>query len=247
MPWDVLQTAQLTMALRLGRLCHLAYEGEVGASAFVLRREYPFLHFLPAGNGVVAGNSGEVVVALTGTRHLLDWAHNLCDCLTEGYGGRVHEGFALRAEQVWPEILAAVHVIRTREQPLRLTGHSLGGAVACLVARRLHSFGMAQATLHTFGAPRAGDLDFVEALDAEHLRFETPADPVPVLPLGHAYVPSGIRVLLTAQGRVYVADGHPVDDLILAAECLAPGRGRDPAVDHGLQVYLRRLEVACRS
>lgn len=71
-------------------------------------------------------------------------------------GGRVHRGFVHLLMQLWEPIAAALHSL---EQPLYITGHSLGGALATLAAS-LHP----PHAVYTFGAPRIGDRTFAHAL-----------------------------------------------------------------------------------
>lgn len=64
---------------------------------------------------------------------------------------------------------------------LYLTGHSLGGAAAVLLAERLHSMGVArdQVEVVTFGAPAVGNAAFCELCkDMDHDRIVIDGDPV---------------------------------------------------------------------
>ncbi|WP_442969130.1 lipase family protein, partial [Pseudomonas sp. PGPR40] len=70
-------------------------------------------------------------------------------------------------------------------QKIIICGHSLGGAIALLLAEALRRFPDEDYNilLYTYGAPRAGDSTFVEgATDLVHHRMVNHNDPVPGVP-----------------------------------------------------------------
>jgi pimeloyl-ACP methyl ester carboxylesterase len=76
--------------------------------------------------------------------------------------------------------MAAFH---TGEQMILVVGHSLGGAIALLVAEWLRRKYGENLQLYTFGAPRTGDATFVrEAKDLTHHRMVNHNDPIPGVP-----------------------------------------------------------------
>jgi len=106
----------------------------------------------------VHADSGAVVVAFRGTeRDPRDLATDarFVKVAWPG-GGRVHGGFATALARV----ATALDTWLYRHPGAALfTGHSLGGALACLAASRLRP-----ARLATFGCPRVGDAAFVATL-----------------------------------------------------------------------------------
>eukprot|EP01065_Artemidia_motanka_P017800 TRINITY_DN21207_c0_g1_i1.p1 TRINITY_DN21207_c0_g1~~TRINITY_DN21207_c0_g1_i1.p1 ORF type:complete len:1457 (+),score=377.50 TRINITY_DN21207_c0_g1_i1:143-4372(+) len=72
---------------------------------------------------------------------------------------KVHMGFLDGAERIWWELLPALRRARASREKIRvhLTGHSLGGATAILLACFLHEAGKAEGievvSMHTYGAP----------------------------------------------------------------------------------------------
>ncbi|WP_313551399.1 lipase family protein [Pseudomonas sp.] len=70
------------------------------------------------------------------------------------------------------------------EQKIVVNGHSLGGAIALLVAEWLRRDAQGyDVLLYTYGAPRAGDRNFVEgASELIHHRLVNHNDPIPSLP-----------------------------------------------------------------
>jgi len=96
-------------------------------------------------------------------------------------GGRVHRGFQAAFQVIYRDIQSALKPYE--DQPLILTGHSLGGALATLAARELkHPGGLA--ACYTFGAPRVGDEEWVSVLKTPLYRLVNAADCVTMLPPG---------------------------------------------------------------
>lgn len=105
---------------------------------------------------------------------------------------RVHEGFGRAAAAIKADVFAGIAAWR-RQSPdntrVVFTGHSLGAAVATLLAAAYGGTGPAAAALVTFGGPRVGTAA-AEALIATrtvHTRVVTTGDPVPALPPGASY------------------------------------------------------------
>lgn len=97
--------------------------------------------------------------------------------------GRVHSGFDSAFLRVEGKIKAALVSGRFDDKPLFITGHSLGGALATLAARRLeHTGGIAGC--YTFGAPRVADEGWIGELKTPVYRLVNAADCVTMLPPG---------------------------------------------------------------
>ena len=94
--------------------------------------------------------------------------------------GRVHRGFYAEYEKVIPGIKEALAKHNKKgDKTLWVTGHSLGGAMAVLVAAELKPDG----GLHTFGQPRVGTKGFLSALDGiKYYRYRNNNDAVTAVP-----------------------------------------------------------------
>ena len=107
--------------------------------------------------------------------------------------GRVHQGFHEYTMMVYPEILEIVQKSRTAKQKkdgsfpnVYVVGHSLGGAMAVLVAEHLTADGIPVKELRTYGQPRVGNRKFRQHLEGcnigAYIRYVNNNDIVPHVP-----------------------------------------------------------------
>jgi hypothetical protein len=141
-----------------------------------------------------------VVLAFRGTQPLdfnsaptvLDWLDdfNAEPITVPGFPGQVHRGFAESVGFLFDRALAEVNRRRSgagaqATQPVLVTGHSKGGAMAALAAWKLQTGPAAtKAKVVTIAAAKTGDSAFRIAYDAQvdHTRYEYADDIVPHLP-----------------------------------------------------------------
>ena len=96
-------------------------------------------------------------------------------------GGKVHSGFKEAYEEVALDIEETLSQEEYAEIPLFITGHSLGGALATIAAKRLtHRGGLA--ACYTFGSPRVGDEKWIASIKTPIYRVVNAADCVTMLP-----------------------------------------------------------------
>jgi len=101
-------------------------------------------------------------------------------CIT---GGMVHSGFSEAFDAVSEQVQTALNEANITEKPLFITGHSLGGALATIAAKRLtHKSGIAGC--YTFGSPRVGDTNWVTGLRTPVYRVVNAVDSVTMMPPG---------------------------------------------------------------
>jgi triacylglycerol lipase len=128
------------------------------------------LHFFDKRNtqAFIAANNEFVVISFRGTepRNLKDWMNNTKISLIPGYGGSVHRGFSEALDDIWDEIVTLLSQFQDKNQPIFLTGHSMGGALATMTAVRLgEKYYQHIQGIYTFGCPRMGDGKFVQNYD----------------------------------------------------------------------------------
>ncbi len=96
-------------------------------------------------------------------------------------GGNIHSGFKAAFEEVAMDIQSTLNQDSTANKPLLITGHSLGGALATIAAKKLnHRAGIA--ACYTFGSPRVGDEDWVSNIKTPIYRIVNAADCVTMMP-----------------------------------------------------------------
>ena len=113
--------------------------------------------------------------------------------------GRAHSGFATAARALLPQVLQWLENARPDPERSILAGHSLGAALATLVATIWKP-----TWLVTLGSPRVGDADLVSTVTPAHsVRLVDCCDAVTEVPppVG-GYAHAGLRTYLTADGQV---------------------------------------------
>ena len=148
-------------------------------------------------NGLVATGWGATTVSFAGTDPLKveNWLTNVRAALSRD--DDTHTGFQEGVDAVWPRILSAIRDRDGEHRRLFIVGHSLGGALAAIAAKRLlrEQPSAEIAGVYTFGMPRCGGEQFARAyeplLGARTYRFVRGDDGVATLPpsdLGYRHV-----------------------------------------------------------
>jgi hypothetical protein len=146
---------------------------------------------------LVGKHANAIVVAFRGTMatSILDWLQDLlvkperCDPLP----GAVHAGFYKAVMSIMPGVIDAVKKLDPVANPVYVTGHSKGGAMAPIAAYLLRQAikDIKIAQVVTFAAPRPGDADFrdeYKKLAIDHISYENYGDLVPLVPADDQYL-----------------------------------------------------------
>jgi len=171
------------------------------------------------------------VVAFRGTdpRSLENWMENLDamhanapEAKANDGAGRVHAGFQDAYESVRKGLIAHLIELRSkydhmwRHFEVEITGHSLGGALATLLAVELDALGFKVVRVTTFGSPRVGDWMFADyygkKLGNSTFRITHGRDAVPQLPpriVGYHHVAT--EVFQNSTDGYVVCDGSGED------------------------------------
>lgn len=163
-------------------------------------------------SGFVASNTDHLVISFRGSDDVFDLAVNLTasqDDSHESYQGGVHQGFMTAIEGVWIELHTLINSLYLPRHTVWVTGHSLGGALATLTAKRLSTF-MDDVHCITFGQPRVGDPTFFQNYQVQHHRYVNEHDVIPKLPprgLFTRYWHVGNEELLDAAGNLASGEG----------------------------------------
>jgi hypothetical protein len=141
--------------------------------------------------GIVIAFRGTLPLNLHQIPSLRDWLGDFqADTVTsDDFPGAVHQGFRDTWSVLMPRVaaeLANQQAAGPSPRPVFVTGHSKGGAVACLAAWTLLKTGTTPSRVVTFAAAKPADADFSKAYNASgivHARYEYNNDIVPHLPL----------------------------------------------------------------
>ena len=93
--------------------------------------------------------------------------------------GKVHRGFKDALDLVWDSVVAHMVKCKASEKDIIITGHSLGAALATLVAGRLND---PTILLYTFGSPRVANSKWNSCQKFQHFRFRNNNDIVTRVP-----------------------------------------------------------------
>jgi len=179
----------MTTPLLLAQFSNLAYNDNQqfpGYQSILIDRKGSQAYFL--------FNIDTIIIVCRGTQ-VTEWQDIVADIrfklVPSSSGiGKVHKGFKASVDNVWDDIVKLFKKYPNRR--VYLTGHSLGAAMATLMAARCHrTEGMPNPVLYTFGSPRVGDLTYIRLLNSlniEHYRFVNNTDIVtrnPIFPYKH--------------------------------------------------------------
>ena len=272
-------------ALFLARACELAYLPEAAAAPRFQSELGLEARLISVDNTqvYVAENDQAIVVAFRGSEApntldgLKDWlltnANNYLilpegqsgtEFAAAGVGARFHRGFLDALAMVWEPLFAAVdQAQKTRERPLWVTGHSLGGAIALMAAWRFLRNFLSVHEIMTFGAPMIGNDTAARAFEQEFsgkiYRYVDLNDVVPHLPsvslLANAYQHCLNEVALSAAEVAAAAAGLKA----LGQSSSATEKELDPALvdqvwglvksriaSHMIDNYQARVEAKCK-
>ena len=136
---------------------------------------------------IIVANSDFAVLAFRGTE-----ASSIKDIKADANavavacpsGGNIHSGFNDAYNEVALDIQNRLDKDDLKDLPLYITGHSLGGALATVAAKKMtHPLG-GIAACYTFGSPRVGDEYWVANIKAPIYRLVNAADCVTMMPPG---------------------------------------------------------------
>lgn len=189
----------------------------------------------------------EIVVSFRGTHNLDNWIEDLKILKDKSPfpgcpSGTVATGFAQcylsLADQIVPAVQALVQQFPS--YPVRVTGHSLGGAISSLCALDLNiNVGVQNVQVLNFGSPRVGDSDFAVYFNnviGSIMRMTHQDDIVPHLPpydFNFEHVPTEVW---ENDGQYNVCNGSGEDPN--CADSV-------PVIDFSVSDHLSYMDVQC--
>tara|TARA_B110000902_G_scaffold188138_1_gene212955 strand:- start:1489 stop:2550 length:1062 start_codon:yes stop_codon:yes gene_type:complete len=141
---------------------------------------------------IIVANSDFAVLAFRGTEStsIKDIKADISAItVTCPSGGKIHSGFNDAYNEVALDIQNRLDKDDLKELPLFITGHSLGGALATIAAKKMtHPLG-GIAACYTFGSPRVGNERWIADFKTPIYRLVNAVDCVTMLPHGGELTP----------------------------------------------------------
>jgi triacylglycerol lipase len=242
----------------LAEAAHLAYQGDPDQVTKVVRDQWFFDEVSHFDDGrttqaFLAASRRIGILAFRGTEgdQFNDWvtdARFKPEDFQSDYG-KVHRGFREALNSQYEAIEEAIRGFQGSGRLLYITGHSLGAALATLMASRL---AMEQVypvqAVYTFGSPRVGDSAFAAAYARELgertfrvVNHDDLVTRVPTRSLGYRHV--GQVIYFDADGAMHQDVGYRYRFLNLLANAVEDYKkaARTSIADHSMALYLKRF------
>ncbi|MCK4825863.1 lipase family protein [bacterium] len=253
--WSVSRAAVTDFATikKYGLLASAAYEGRAEAQASCESQGYEFTYYGTASGVEVAYFLGTnhanrtQIIAVRGTANVenafVDADFKLM--LDEHTSNMLHSGFAASSAAVYKSVKSKLK----RNYTINTTGHSLGGAVAMVLAMYLDQDEFKVGKVITFGQPKVTNITGAKRYNFMNItRVVTPKDVVPLVPPfdptdiknADLYWHSGEELILL-QGEEYsVASGIP--SMLRTVQFFKETPGEQNLQNHFMTLYLDLIE-----
>ena len=238
-------------SLLFAKLAKIAYYSEKKAASQAKRLGFTTTEFYNK-DGAQAYrfmNTKDVVIACRGTEPT-EWNDIAADLkaipVMAETVSRVHKGFKQEVDELWPMVLEDLERTVNQKKTLWFCGHSLGAAMATIMASRCHLYPNVKAVeeLYTYGSPRVGWAGYCRSLGVTHHRWRNNNDIVTKVPLWiMGYRHHGTEHYITSAGTI----GKP--GIVDWAKGIWDGVKRkkfDSIGDHDIQAYHDQINRALK-
>ena len=161
--------------------------------------------------------------------------------------GRVHIGFKTEVDDLWPMIEEDINRKVNVSKTLWFTGHSLGAAMATIMASRAkHNVELNDPVeLFTYGSPRVGWRMYCNSLNVIHHRWKNNNDIVTTVPLAvMGFKHHGTEHYINAYGNVRTPTGWQMFKDRLRGMWMGIKKGKiDNFGDHSMVEYIKHIEA----
>lgn len=179
---------------------------------------FAFVARLDSGAGPGPLENG-CVISVRGSEDFANWIKNIeitVDSMSDVCDGcKAEHGFHSVWHEIDDEIIQDLSELGCGpgEDPIFITGHSLGAAVATVATLELHSKGFDVRAAYFFESPRVGNKAFAEYFDSQFngqdvWRITHNADPVPSVPDGFGYHHTGQEVFFDKHGDYHLCTSY---------------------------------------
>ena len=157
--------------------------------------------------------------------------------------GDVHGGFQGEINKLWDLIVEKIDELKNHK--IYITGHSLGGAMATICAKRLQEQQVEVQCLYTYGSPRVGDKRWVKSLQIPHYRFQNNNDVVCKVPFWiMGYRHHGKNVYIGYNGKIAKMNmwRRFIDSMRGRFKAWSKWQFFDGIYDHNITSYTKRVK-----
>ena len=157
--------------------------------------------------------------------------------------GDVHGGFQGEINKLWDLIVEKIDELKNHK--IYITGHSLGGAMATICAKRLQEQQVEVQCLYTYGSPRVGDKRWVKSLQIPHYRFQNNNDVVCKVPFWiMGYRHHGKNVYIGYNGKIAKMNvwRRFIDSMRGRFKAWSKWQLFDGIYDHNITSYTKRVK-----
>jgi len=162
----------------------------------------------------------------------------------------LHEGFSLAARQVYAELKPLLN----KDYKIRTTGHSLGGAVALILAIYLDADQFNIDQVITFGQPKVTNIAGANKINHINIiRVVTPFDLVPLMPPLDPLDINNLDVYWHAGNEVILLNGNQyallegLDSMLRATRFTQQPFNQESMENHLMSVYLSLIDAKTKS
>jgi triacylglycerol lipase len=237
-------------SLLFAQLSNIAYKNPAIASKLFEELGYTSSYYETDDSNVyVVEDATDIIVVCRGTEPS-EWSDISADLSinlvpSRGGVGKVHIGFRTYTDKVWPQVMQHVTALREKKY-LWLTGHSLGAAMATLMARRfaLNNTLPIPAALFTYGSPRVGNRTYINAFNklVQHHRWVNAGDIVTKVPISPWYYHCGTRHHIKAPKK-HVTQKSWVTKIYTTIHDIFFKKLKNDISDHSSTLYVERLSM----
>jgi triacylglycerol lipase len=242
----------------MARFASAAYESETGIHHLVESSDYKLVHYHTIQDVQVAyflafnEISRTQIISIRGTSNIENAMVDISLKLRQDAdtGVPLHKGFAYSAKQVFTELKPLLKP----DYKTNLTGHSLGGAVALILAMYLDENQFNVDRVVTFGQPKVTNIP--GAAKVQHLdiiRVVTPHDLVPLIPFFDPldinnldiFWHAGKEVILLEDTSYAILEG--ASSMLRATKFTQKPLSKENLNDHKMLVYLNLIDARMAS
>jgi len=240
----------LEQSVLFAQLSNVAYKSPAIASKLFEDLGYTSEYYESADSNVyVVEDATDIIVVCRGTEPT-EWSDISADLSIDlvpsrGGVGKVHVGFRTYTDKVWPQVMWHVKATRVKKH-LWLTGHSLGAAMATLMARRfaLDNTLPMPAALFTYGSPRVGNRKYINAFNklVPHHRWVNAGDIVTKVPISPWYYHCGTRHHIKAPKKNTTQKSW-ITKIYTTIHDVLVKKIKNDISDHSSTLYVERLSM----